>query len=106
MIAVRQLLGARRPVAAFGLMLDKMFLLAARPNHRQSADRSAHSKEEPHFAGQARRRMRRGRGLFLFPRRARRGTVGELTDVGCALVGCFGAFSLSAAPALGVALLW
>ncbi len=50
--------------------------------------------------------MRLGRGLFLFPRRARRGKVGEVTDAGCALIGGFVAVSLSVPRALAPALLW
>jgi hypothetical protein len=55
-------------------------------------------------ADQAGRRMRLSRGLFLF-RRARRETVGEETDDGAALTGCFVAVSLSVPPALAPALL-
>ena len=44
--------------------------------------------------------MRRGGGLFLFRRRARRGTVGGVTGAGCALVGCFVTVSFSVPPAL------
>jgi len=50
--------------------------------------------------------MRRSRGLFLFPRRARRETVGEETDDGATLIGCFVAASLSVPRELVPALLW
>jgi hypothetical protein len=110
MIEVRQVLGVRRHIAAFafgGLTPHTHRAINQSPYGRSQRAKAPTSRRTPRrasFGNQAGRRMRLGRGLFLF-RRARRETVGEETDDWAALTGCFVAVSLSVPPALAPALL-